>query len=426
MGLAKKCQEQTKELKGLRTDLRTKTKEHAELMKEIEAFDDKFERYKERFKADKEEKAALKAKIADLQSKVVPAKAGKINSAIEEAVKKVVRKKFWRTDKFIRNEEELDRAGAMIALECDGTKDKFLGKDVTSEAYQVEMKKFVATYGPVITTCLNEYRSTCQSQLKKAWLKFEHDYVSSQIAGSVPIYSGVRAPNPKELLDVALRKVWVDGDDDDYKAMKEAWYLWYWDCLLPLCAGKGAWGIGQRYYGPISSYCPADKPGQKVITSPTEAITCLMYENCYGKWLYEEECKKNKVPVDPKHKLATTLYSDCKVGQNRWGGWDKAGRMKYAVLVGKFKAARRKPRAAKVEEWALNALREYHMIPEKEEKRKASRSRKRKFPEVVVEEDGNEGYVSFAESDVDGTVGGDSDDDIDPNQDKEDPADPED
>jgi hypothetical protein len=74
-------------------------------------------------------------------------------------------------------------------------------------------------------------------------------------------------------------------------------------------------------------------------------------------------------------------------------------------LVLKFRAARRSSRAKDVEEWALKKLREHNRIPEKEAKRKASMGRKRKRQEPAEEEE-DEGYVSFAESDVDQTVAG--------------------
>ena len=406
MGLAEKVSDLQHQVKNLKSDIREGDNARKHLMREIEDYQEKLQACRIKLRDEKAEKLGLQKRFLGLQSKVQPAKAGRINGAVANSVKKVVRSSFWRKEKFIRSEAELEKWGAIIALEADGSKDKFHGKDPNSEEYKADMAKFVATYGPVITCCLNEYRSSCQSQLKKAWKKFESLCKEGKIPGAEAIPSELlRAPDPKELEQISLRKVWVDGDDAGLKALKEAWFLWYWDFLLPLCAGNGYWGIGQRYYGPISLFCPADKPGQKAVTSPTESMTVCMYENCYHKWNYEEQCDRLGVPVDPKHKHSTTQYSDSRAGQNRWGGWISEGRKRYASLVLKFRAARRSSRAKDVEEWALNKLREHNRIPEKEAKRKASKGRKRKRAEPAEEEE-DEGYVSFAESDVDVTVAG--------------------
>ena len=117
-----------------------------------------------------------------------------------------------------------------------------------------------------------------------------------------------------------------------------------------------------------------------------------MYENVHDRWMYEEECKANDKTADPKNPAMCPKYSDCKVGQNKWGGWGAAGRRRYYELLGQFKEARKSKYSRKVEDWALKTLRERHNIANKEAKR-AMKGRKRKINEV-----GDDGYVEYVES----------------------------
>ena len=86
-------------------------------------------------------------------------------------------------------------------------------------------------------------------------------------------------------------------------------------------------------------------------------------------------------------------YSDCKVGQNKWGGWGTAGRKRYYELLGQFKEARKSKYSRKVKDWALKALRERHDVAGKEAKRAMKGGSKRKINEV-----GDDGYVEYVES----------------------------
>ena len=85
-------------------------------------------------------------------------------------------------------------------------------------------------------------------------------------------------------------------------------------------------------------------------------MTLLFYYNGYSKWLYEDTCAKKKVDPDKNHPHFYTKYSDSKAGQNRWGGWDNAGRKVFKKLLQEISASRCTSAAQKAEDWALKAL----------------------------------------------------------------------
>ena len=279
-----------------------------------------------------------------------------------------------------RCNEDLKKCVEFVAPKIEVWQKKHGGKTPDSEAYKHEIKQFTLTYGPTITKCMNEYRSTCQSQMKKAWKEL--------------LDSGKSAPTPAQLLQVALRKgLFLKSDSEQVRKQKQEWFLWYWDKLLPKAAGKGNWKESHRHYGTLSTFCPKNQPKLLAITSATEGSTNVMYENVYSRWVYEYQQDANNAYVDPKNLAMKPKYSDCKVGQNKWGGWGTAGRKRYYDLLGQFKEVRKNKKARKVEDWALKMLQERHKIAEKEAKRAMKGGTKRKINEV-----GDDGYVEYVES----------------------------
>ena len=328
------------------------------------------------------QKATLEAQIAELQQKLkeqAPV-ADVVSDDVAGKVQVVLRSQYWRGVKFLRCEEDLKKCVEFVAPKIPVWQKKHGGKTPDSEDYKREIKQFTLTYGPTITKCMNEYRSTCQSQMKKAWKELMD-------AGKDP-------PTPAQLLQVALRKgLFLKSDSEQVRAKKQEWFLWYWDKLLPKAAGKGNWNESQRHYGTLSSFCPKNQPGLLVITSATEGSTNVMYENVYSRWVYEYHQNYSNLDVDPKNPAMKPKFSDCKVGQNKWGGWGTAGRKRYYDLLGQFKEVRKNKKARKVEDWALKMLQEKHKIAEKEAKRAMKGGTKRKINEVV-----DDGYVEYVES----------------------------
>ncbi len=95
------------------------------------------------------------------------------------------------------------------------------------------------------------------------------------------------------------------------------------------------------------------------VTVGLEAILVLMFENCYDKWQYMMEEKMAGRKHDNKHERMETPYMDSLAGQNKYGGWNVAGKRRFKALGDKIHAAQvKKPRHVKmVEEACLARLR---------------------------------------------------------------------
>ena len=119
----------------------------------------------------------------------------------------------------------------------------------------------------------------------------------------------------------------------------------------------------------------------------TEAFLVAVYQNCYEKWQYIGQYKKNggKDP-DRKHEKMKTLFIATDAGQARWGGWNKEGRNFVKQMAKKIAAARKEPHVTAVEEACLQRIHAEHDIVARDQKRKDRSGRKRK----AVEEDESE------------------------------------
>ena len=80
------------------------------------------------------------------------------------------------------------------------------------------------------------------------------------------------------------------------------------------------------------------------MTETDEAFLVLLFENCYAKWWYKEECKRKNDEVDEKHANLVTGFTDPKGGQMKFGGGLKAG-------ITRFKALQVDIQAGKVEKY---------------------------------------------------------------------------
>lgn len=112
------------------------------------------------------------------------------------------------------------------------------------------------------------------------------------------------------------------------------------------------------------------------------------YTNCYNKWLYLGNYKKDggKDP-DRKNAEMKTAFIDTDAGQARWGGWNKSGRDFIKAKAKEIAEARQQPHVAEVEELALKRIREEQKIEERDQKRLARKRRRTIIEEEEESED---------------------------------------
>ena len=120
------------------------------------------------------QKSTFESQIVELQQKLkdkAPVTAGLVNEDVAGKIRLILRSQFWRKVKFLQCEDDLKKCVEFVAPKFEDWQKKHGGKTPDSEAYKHEINQFIVTYGTTITKCINEYRSTCQSQMKQAWTK---------------------------------------------------------------------------------------------------------------------------------------------------------------------------------------------------------------------------------------------------------------
>ena len=137
-------------------------------------------------------------------------------------------------------------------------------------------------------------------------------------------------------------------------------YIFYVNTALPRVAGKDFWGPRKCHHETISSAMHTD--GLPCITVGTEAFLVLCWENCHKKWLYLYKCDESGEEPDQKCQDMATPFTDAKSGQQPFGGWNKAGRKRYAELCKMITEARGQPYCAPTEAAVLHSLRRSYVF----------------------------------------------------------------
>jgi hypothetical protein len=168
----------------------------------------------------------------------------------------------------------------------------------------------------------------------------------------------------------------------------------YVDELVPKMAGHKFWPPSKRHYVTIMHGGEGEgELFQPYVSPEDEAMLVLVWENCYSKWWYKEECSRSSTMTHSlEDKRAETPYTDQKGGQAKFGGWLSAGIKRYKALCDEVKEGKLgedENFCKEVEELCLKRLRKKHGRDESDAKRKA------KKPKVAVAEE------SESEDDVD-------------------------
>ena len=100
-----------------------------------------------------------------------------------------------------------------------------------------------------------------------------------------------------------------------------------------------------------------------------EAMVILMLENAQAKWAFEGDLelkwKRTMVNADRKTKdykknCPDTPYTTTKGGNNKYGGWTKEGRIRFAKIRALIQKGRQKDTTEELEEQTREAIQELH------------------------------------------------------------------
>jgi hypothetical protein len=262
-----------------------------------------------------------------------------------KAVAKLVKDKVFAHCKFINGPIGLKK----WSVSCGEMMGEYEG--LTGKALTYAENAWNDENSDLVRTGLNEARNYAQSQCRcKAQKLLRH---------------GKYLPTPKEVLVCAMRG--DVGKTDQTMAIFDL----YWDEWLFCILGKPNWDVRFRHHGCISTTYDPSQGNRRRVTIGSEAFLVLMFENCYDKWQYMmEENMAGRIHVN-KHKRMETPYTDPLAGQNKYGGWNPAGKKRFKALGDMIHAAQAKePGHVKmVKEACLARLRAKHNVDGKGRKR---------------------------------------------------------
>ena len=155
------------------------------------------------------------------------------------------------------------------------------------------------------------------------------------------------------------------------------YFKWYWTCLLPKVCGNKRWGVTIRNFGTISGHAPVDTPKKKYVTTSDEALVQVLFENCGQRFPYLASLERKKFTSEEKEEQRenskyTSAYSSANVGQEKFGGWNAAGRKRFYDLCVHIRDVRRNPETLALESEILEEIQaEAGLDKKKDKKRKA-------------------------------------------------------
>jgi hypothetical protein len=317
-------------------------------------------------KEHKELLAKLRAEIAELQGKRAKKSKGNraipVNKDLKAGFYEVAKAELWRTTKFIADDEELMDATCLVAKKIPELKKHF----ATEDKYEQEeyARAFSDNCGSIVAKAINDNRSNAQGGLKKAYEK--------------RVFDGKSIPTAKAMLDLALRKgLEFDEKDPQKNADRRELFQWYWEEVVVKVCGSKRWPYSIRNFGCPSTYTPPDSD-LKYVTSSDEALIVVLFENCAQRFPYCAQCKTDGEEVDKKDPQYQSKYSDDSCGQDKFGGWNLAGRKRYN-LIRKAISKNRKKRATEIkaiERRTLKDIRKKHKLDQSKSLKRKGREPK--------------------------------------------------
>ena len=165
--------------------------------------------------------------------------------------------------------------------------------------------------------------------------------------------------------------------------------IWYYDSYLLAAARKEYWGDDVRYYKLYTDKINLKGKQKVIVTITSEAFGLLQLRNCGKKWknifVLKEQGENKKIPstkADPETVKYKAEWTDPKIGQVEYGGWDPKA-IEYINNTVDYLTKLRKDDAAN-----NNKKAEYYkkILREKNEIKSDAQGRKRKKKKKSLDE----------------------------------------
>ena len=252
------------------------------------------------------------------------------NDQLEKVVD-ISKNHLWRTRKFISCDEEEMAAADFVRVHMKNL-------ELTSMEQKVS---WVETY---------------KRPIKKAFFA-RRNYVTSEIKKLVSkhfLNKGLPMPTLAQILACATRTIDVNVPE------QMDMFMFYWETILPKMVGSKAWDRAQKYYTTITKAKVNDNShsnGKGIITSTSEAMVVLIWENNAVRWPYLHEWSAQDENRGKTQPPMNGVYTFTDGGQNEWGAWKEKGLEAFNTYTEQIKLARKSSYGAQLERITLQRLR---------------------------------------------------------------------
>ena len=338
------------------------------------------------------ENEALKLQLHRLTKRMKAERTGKkkkaksgTESAMEREVRKKTKQGLWKVCKFIKSEAKLGKATKFVMEKMTLVEMEGLTGTALIDAQEI----WKAEYKPEVRKSLNKQRNYAQQELRE--LMEEEVFPKNKEA---------EFPTDNEILELCMRDKLDDKTDEAERKRYQVLFDNYWNVLIPKVAGHYAWGPTKRHHGLLSEMKQDDTDPEAMpcVSASDEAFLVILWLNCYPKWKFREECKRQTPQVDVAEDdpQMQTLYTDAKGGQMKFGGWSSEGVKKYEEVLEMIQKNRTDQQVyiKQVEELALSRIRKQEKVDEKEAARKTKKKAAKKKDEPDEEETDDENDYS--------------------------------
>ena len=251
---------------------------------------------------------------------------------------------------------------------------KLFGLDeLDDRALKKQARSFQEVYSTVLTTKVNDCRNNAQQSIRKALLE---EYKKGNIITAAKLLHVVkRTPEVLQLLPEKNangsrinKNITANKNTKKYRDR----LFFYADVLLVAILAANAWGHFHRSHNTLQKR-KVDVGGIKVpvVTAGIEALVIILLENAEKKWIFEAEMEKRKgrkiKPADRKedwykNNAPKVQYSTKSAGHIKYGGWNKAGRLRFSKIRSLIEKGRALDTTEAIEEDLRKALYRKHMV----------------------------------------------------------------
>ncbi len=236
--------------------------------------------------------------------------------------------------------------------------------------------------GPDLAHAEEIWIATHKNDVRKA-INDQRNYVHQEVHTLIDALfkkeKGNTLPNLEEMKLIVMRDNMDDSADKNECAKLTLLFIEHWRTLMPKVAGHWAWSPNKREYHLLSygMQDPEDLESDYLVSPSDEAFLLVLWENCYKKWTYLDECRKTKEQPNPKDPKMDTPYSSSKSGQKKFGGWTKEGIQKYDQYLKEIVQNRNTNSdfLKSLEDEVLNEIRKIEKTQEREDSRKSKKKK---------------------------------------------------